>query len=190
MAEVKSHKITPGELVSLNESKAGYVLLAASYLNDRTQAEDIFQESLLYLLENMDSIEVENVKWYFSKIILNKCLYHLRQTRNRARIRDNMKNSAIMAENLNILSDLASESAAFNADLDGCLQECRRTLPEQTYRIFMDAKIKGLSYKDIAEQYGISVRHVTSEMQRALSVFRKVFKDYWFIFLFFCDHVL
>ena len=67
MTEISSHKITLQELVSLNENKSGYVLLAVSYVNDRAQAEDIFQESILYLLENRDTIEVENIKWYFSR---------------------------------------------------------------------------------------------------------------------------
>lgn len=183
MTETSPHKITPEELVSLSENKSGYVLLALSYLNDRAQAEDIFQESLLYLLENAATIEVDNVKWYFTRIILNKCLYHLRQTFNQARIRDNMKNAAIMAENISILSDLESESTMFNADLSGCLDECRRQLSEQTYQIFIDAKLKGLSYKDLSEKYGLGQRRVTSEMQKALSVFRKAFKDYWLILL-------
>ena len=190
MTEISSHKITLQELVSLNENKSGYVLLAVSYLNDRAQAEDIFQESILYLLENRDTIEVENIKWYFSRVILNKCLYYLRQTRNQARIRDNIKNAAILAENINILSDRISDTTMFKADLDGCLEECRRVLPERTYRIFMDAKIKGLSYNDIANRYGITQRNVTSEMQRALAVFRKVFKDYWFLFIFICGQHL
>ncbi len=178
------HKITHEELVSLTENKSDYVLLAVSYLSDKAQAEDIFQESLLYLLENLATIEVQNIKWYFSRIILNKCAYHLRQTRNQARIRDNMKNAAILAENLSILSDRTSDTTIFRADLSGCLEECKRHLPEQTYRIFLDAKIKGLEYKDIAERYGITLRRVTSEMQRALTVFRTAFKDYWFLFFF------
>ncbi len=189
MTERAFHRITSEELMSLNRNKSSYVLLALSYLNDKEQAEDVFQESLLYLLENMSTIEVNNVRWYFSRVVLNKCLYHLRQTRNQARIRDNMKTSAIMAENISILSDIASEQTAFNADLSGCLEECRRILPKQTYDVFIDVKINGLSYKEIVEKYGISMRHVASEMQRALAVFRKVFKDYWFIFLLICGNL-
>lgn len=187
MAENTPHKITPEELVSLNENKSGYVLLAVSYLGDKAQAEDIFQESLLYLLENIATIQVQNIKWYFSRVILNKCVYHLRQTRNQARIRDDMKNAAILAENLSILSDRTSDTTIFRADLGGCIEECRRILPERTYQIFMDAKIRGLSYKDIAKLYGMTQRHVTSEMQRALAVFRTAFKDYWFLFFLVCD---
>lgn len=190
MTENSSHKITLQELASLNENRSGYVFLAVSYLNDTAQAEDIFQESLLYLLENRNSIEVENIKWYFSRVILNKCLYQLRQTRNQSRIRDNMKNDAILAENISILSDRISNTTMFNADLSACLEECRHILPERTYHIFLDAKVKGLTYKEISRLYGITQRHVTSEMQRALAVFRKVFRDYWFLFLFLCNNLL
>lgn len=73
--------------------------------------------------------------------------------------------------------------AAFNADLSGCLAQCRRELPTLAYNIFIDAKIKGLSYKDIAEAHNVPQRRVATEMQRALVVFRRVFKDYWFLFL-------
>lgn len=88
-----------------------------------------------------------------------------------------------MAENISILSDTASDMAAFNADLSGCLEQCRRELPPLAYNIFIDAKIKGLSYKDIAEAHNVTQRRVATEMQRALVVFRRVFKDYWFLFL-------
>ena len=182
MAE-EPHKITPEELMKLNSGKSSFVLLAFSYLHDRDVAEDIFQESILYILENRDTITVANARWYFSRVILNKCLYYLRQSSNRARIRDNIRDSAIMAENISILSDTASDMAAFNADLSGCLEQCRRELPPLAYNIFIDAKIKGLSYKDIAEAHNVTQRRVATEMQRALVVFRRVFKDYWFLFL-------
>ena len=171
MAE-ELHKITPEELMKLNSDKSSFVLLAFSYLHDRDVAEDIFQESILYILENRDTITVSNARWYFSRVILN-----------RARIRDSIRDSAIMAENISILSDTASDMAAFNADLSGCLEQCRRELPPLAYNIFIDAKIKGLSYKDIAEAHNVTQRRVATEMQRALVVFRRVFKDYWFLFL-------
>lgn len=181
MAE-ELHKITPEELMKLYSDKSSFVLLAFSYLHDRDVAEDIFQESVLYILENRDTITVANARLYFSRVILNKCLYYLRQSSNRARIRDNIRDSAIMAENISILSDTASDMAAFNADLSGCLEQCRRELPPLAYNIFIDAKIKGLSYKDI-EAHNVTQRRVATEMQRALVVFRRVFKDYWFLFL-------
>ena len=168
MAE-ELHKITPEELMKLYSDKSSFVLLAFSYLHDRDVAEDIFQESVLYILENRDTIMVANARWYFSRVILNKCLYYLRQSSNRARIRDNIRDSAIMSD--------------FNADLSGCLEQCRRELPTLAYNIFIDAKIKGLSYKDIAEAHNVTQRRVATEMQRALVVFRRVFKDYWFLFL-------
>ena len=183
MDERPLHSVTAEELLELNCNKSSFVLLALSYLNDRELAEDIYQESLLYVLENRDTLMVGNMKWYFSRILLNKCLYHLRQSKNRARIRDDIRTDAIMAENISILSDRESELTAFNADFAGCLEECRKSLPESTYRIFLDAKIKGMSYKDISELYGISVRKVTSEMQKALAVFRRAFRDYWFLLL-------
>ena len=76
MAE-ELHKITPEELIKLHSDKSGFVLLAFSYLHDRDVAEDIFQESILYILENRDTITVANARWYFSRVIMNKCLYYL-----------------------------------------------------------------------------------------------------------------
>ena len=163
MAEVL-HKITAEELMKLNSDKSSFVLLAFSYLHDHDVAEDIFQESILYILENRDTISVNNARWYFSRVILNKCLYYLRQSSNRARIKDSIRDSVIMAENIKILSDKASDEAAFNADLSGCLEECRRELPQLAYNIFIDAKVRGLSHKDIAEAYNITQRRVATEM--------------------------
>ena len=49
MAEVL-HKITAEELMKLNSDKSSFVLLAFSYLHDHDVAEDIFQESILYII--------------------------------------------------------------------------------------------------------------------------------------------
>ena len=186
MAE-ELHKITPEELMKLYSDKSSFVLLAFSYLHDRDVAEDIFQESVLYILENRDTITVANARWYFSRVILNKCLYYLRQSSNRARIRAervDLKGRTLMPAFIDAHSHLSHVADAMNyADLSGCLEQCRRELPPLAYNIFIDAKIKGLSYKDIAEAHNVTQRRVATEMQRALVVFRRVFKDYWFLFL-------
>ena len=46
-----------------------------------------------------------------------------------------------------------------------------------TSEIFMD-RLRGLSYKEIAEKYGISHRSVTYEISKTLAVLKESLKDY------------
>lgn len=174
----KIHGLTATEILDLHKNRSLYVALARSYLNDIEQAEDVFGESLLFMLENINKLQIINAKWYFSRIILNKCLYILRQQQNHNRIKNDIKISTIISENIDILSEKSSERMIFNADLIQMFSECRCKMTDKTYNIFIDAKLNGLSHKELAKIYKVTGRNITYEIQRATEIFRRVFRDY------------
>ena len=51
-------------------------------------------------------------------------------------------------------------------------------MPELTRAVFLASRDEGLTYQEIALRYGISVRKVTSEIQKALCKLRISLKDY------------
>lgn len=58
----------------------------------------------------------------------------------------------------------------FRAELD--------KMPARTREIFLASRVEHLTYAEIAERFGISVRRVTSEIQSALQLLRRALKDF------------
>ena len=56
-------------------------------------------------------------------------------------------------------------------------------MPELTKMVFSKSRNEGKTYAEIAEECGISVRQVTSEIQKALAILRNALKDYMPTFL-------
>ena len=50
-------------------------------------------------------------------------------------------------------------------------------MPERRYDVFTASRIEGLTHKEIAERFSMTPRQVTTEIQRALEVFRSEFGD-------------
>lgn len=171
-------KISRESLVVLYRERVAFISLARSFVRDSAVAEDLFQESLLYLMENSNRISNDNIKAYFYKVLMNKCLYYLRQTRRRAEIRGNILNDALLEESIKILSERVEEDAALSADIGGRIAECKQRLSPLAFDVFMASRIKGLTHKEIAGEMKISVRRVNTEIQKAMSVFMNVFEDY------------
>lgn len=170
--------ISKDSVVSIYKEKAAFVALARSFVREQAIAEDIFQESLLYILENADKISDGNLRAYFYKVVMNKCLYYLRQSRRREEILDDIQSKTLMQEAIDILSEKVSDEAALSADMRDRIAECRKKLPPLAFDIFIKSRIKGLTHREIAEVLELSPRKVNTEIRKALSVFRAEFKDY------------
>ena len=72
---------------------------------------------------------------------------------------------------------------SFISDLEDRIASCRQRLPDRSFEVFMASRVDGLTYKEIAEKFSISTRQVTSDIQRALVVFRSVFGDLLVVFV-------
>ena len=63
-------------------------------------------------------------------------------------------------------------------DMQALVRQSLEELPELTRYIFIDQRLKGKSYRDIAVEYAISERRVETELARALDKLRRRLKDY------------
>lgn len=179
MTEGEAHTITREELTALSKTeRQRYIKLAFALVRDIETAKDIYQDSLLYILMNKENLKISNPRTYFAGIIRYKCLNYLRNTNRQEGIRNKMQDAAKLRANEKILS--AYHECGINAkiDIDDMLKLCREQLPALTFDIFTANRFKGLSYTKIAQKYGISERKVVAEIQKALKIFRIIFKDY------------
>ena len=61
MLNEKPHKLTIDDILLLNEERLRFVKIAQRYVGKRDIAEDIYQDSIVKILNRRDEIEVYNV---------------------------------------------------------------------------------------------------------------------------------
>ena len=92
--------------------------------------------------------------------------------------KQNISRRIILAEDIRILSQKSDDDMIFNADIDELTRKCRAKLSPLSFNVFSAHKFEHLSYKEIAGIFGITVRQVNAEIQKAAKVFRDEFRDY------------
>ena len=109
--------------------------------------------------------------------VKNKCLNYLRRVNCEKIIYRNLKIRATDAYNMSLLESDSRDSGMYSSEVMSICRESLSRLPVLTSEIFMD-RLRGLSYKEIAEKYGISHRSVTYEISKTLAVLKESLKDY------------
>ena len=64
------------------------------------------------------------------------------------------------------------------AEVAAIVRQSLDRLPELTREVFVARRFEELSYKEIAEKYGITVRRVEFELEKAVKQLRVALKDY------------
>ncbi|SCD19059.1 RNA polymerase sigma-70 factor [Proteiniphilum saccharofermentans] len=147
-------------------------LYALHFMGNAEEAEDVVQETFVSLWNKREQIEsIRSVKSYLYTAVRNNCL---------TRIRD-----AKPTTSLDILPDeqFAEEDQMKRAEMEARIWKMIDELPERRREIFLMAKRDGISYKEIAEQTGLSVKTVENHVFRAMQSLRnKDFNAYLFFF--------
>lgn len=126
-------------------------------------ADDIVQEVFLKLWNNLKSVKDETVKALLYTIASNTIKNHFKHQKvvynfQKQEVSDD---SAEEAD-----SDLRQE------ELNKKLQDALAEIPEKAREVFLMNRIEGLTYNDIAERLGLSVKAIEKRMSEALSILR------------------
>mgnify|MGYP002709228993 FL=1 len=147
--------------------KVRFERFAISYIQDRSVAEDIVTDSFVYWWEHRDRVgsKDENPAAYILATIRHKCLNHLRALQVRLRSHNEIRESQsrIVQENIRSL-ELCDPVHLFAGEVEALVRQSLEELPELTRYIFIDQRLKGKSYRDIAVEYAISERRVETEL--------------------------
>ncbi len=138
-------------------------LYALRFLEDTDAVEDVVQETFAKLWEKRDTLdEITSIKSYLYTAVRNNCLMALRS-----------KKEFDDVEELQITDGNSEEDRIARAELEAQLWQLIDELPEKRREIFLMAKRDGLSYKEIAEETGLTVKTVENHVTRALKSLRK-----------------
>ena len=168
------------EAIKASDTEAYEVLFKAEYENvkffirhyvhDGAESEDLAQETFASLWTNRDRIDPQrNIRSFLFTIARNKALHHLSSLRTR--LTDPLERDSV---NLSIES-LSSEhviSRIDAMDMKRIIDLVYERLPELTRRIFVMNRDGNMTYEEIAESTGLTVKKVEYNMVKALKQFR------------------
>lgn len=174
MTDSGKHNVTTAEILYLNTEKIRYIRLAYGYVRNMDDAEDIFQDCILSILNNRDKIHISDISVYFAAVIKHRCLRHLKRESKS----DTFEDPILQAHIAKLSADMERPDPAAQDDMSRLMKNCRARLKDLTINVFEAKRFEGMSYREISRIFGIRESRVNLEIQRALKIFREEFKDY------------
>lgn len=130
-----------------------------NYTHNKHDAEDLVQETMMTVWENRDKIDPEkNLISYLYTIAKHKTLNYLRDNAKRAK-EGSLQESEYLI-NCMALSSSSVEDEINAMELQGFIERVFLSLPEKFVETFRLNRVEGLTYNEIAEKLGISVKVV------------------------------
>lgn len=161
------------------------VRFSKAYVLSEYEAENIVQNTFLYLWENQDVLSsLNNVNAFLFTLVKNRCIDHLRK-----QLKDGTAQplSEIQEKELELkLYSLQKfdENKLSREEIDHIITVAIDSLPPRCKEIFVLSRLEGLSHKEIAEQLHISTNTIEGQIVIALRKLRIKLKDFIPLFIF------
>ena len=140
---------------------------AYNILKDRELVKDILQDVFVSLYTRRNELPTDlNIVGYLTNAVKYKVSTHLRDQLSR----DTHHVAILQSEQQ---AELTPAFPYEQRELKNRIRESIDTLPEKCRQAFMLNHYGSMSYKDIAQEMGISVKTVEKHIGKALSVLRK-----------------
>lgn len=144
------------------------------YIHDLDKSEEIVQDIYVYFWEKKGDIKLGiSVSAYLYKSAKNKSLNYLRDEKRKLSIREKLAYSSTGE-----VDSMVENELDFN-QLRQIIKNAVDKLPPKCREVFVLAKEKDFSYKEIACQMGISEKTVENQMGKALKKLRELLRPYY-----------
>ena len=142
-------------------SLANYAL---SILKNEHDAEDVVQDLFIRIWQNTpEVIESPQVKYYLLTAVRNGCISHIRKQAGK---------TFVQPEDVH-LHEAEEEKKEAVEDLAIIANRAMEQLPPQCQLIFRLSRFGKLTYQQIADELGLSVKTVENQMGKALKMMRE-----------------
>lgn len=142
---------------------------AYQYLSDHDLAEEMVQDTFSSIWQKAEKIDIKTtVKSYLYGAVRNGCLNYLKHQRV-VREHEAYELGRDDADQIDFL-----ELDELQTEIDNALAQ----LPEKCRQIFEMSRYEEKKYQEIADELGISIKTVETQMSRALKVMRKSLHRY------------
>lgn len=135
---------------------------------DASLADDLVQEAFLELWRNCEAVPYAQAKGYLLKVATNRMLDVLRRREVEQRFRLRTTTTPLLPD-----PQYQLEEHEFRQRLEQALAQ----LPESQRMVFLLNRIEKMTYRNMADFLGLSVKAVERRMHLALQELRQVFHD-------------
>lgn len=143
---------------------------AGRYIIDSDEAEEIVQEVFVNYWKKREELDITgSFEAYLYRSVRNACLNHLKHMQVRLKF---AQHASVHTEEQDFSNSIEV------AELQEKIEDCIGQLPPERKKIFILSREEGLKYREIAEQLGLSIKTVETQMGKALKFLRENLKDY------------
>lgn len=141
-------------------------------LDDEDEAKDVVQEVFIKLWKNRSQLQIHtSLKAYLSRAVVNTSLNWLEKQKK--------FNKVALEKAAPLPADsFSQEQEQITAELTRFAERAIQHLPSRTKAVFVLIRQEEMSYKQVAETLGISLKAVEKEMMKALRLLREALKEY------------
>lgn len=144
---------------------------AYTFLKDMEVSEDVVQEVFIKVWENQKlQMGNDKIKFYLFTAVRNNCLTLLQK--NKKHLIQELKDEDAVDE-IRLRTNAVEKTTDPKTLISNALQQ----LPPKCREVFMLSRISGLTYQQIADSLGISVKTVENQMGKAISVMKVFVKE-------------
>ena len=157
------------------------VRFAREYVVTIEAAENIVQDIFMYLWEHRDHLEFDvNIKGYIYNYVRTRCISYLRKRKSMLKAQSELyrKEQWRIESSINTLSNEEQIGKLFQSEIIEIYRRELAKMPSLTRNVFLASRLEDMTYHQIAEKFNLTVRQVTSEIQRANFLLRTPLKDY------------
>lgn len=145
---------------------------ANTFLKDPDEAEEMVQNTFVTIWHKREEIQVKStLQAYLYRAVNNACLNRLRHLKVRKEHESHVTSSQSLAYE-------HTAQAVISKELTLHIQQAVSELPETCREVFQMSRFDGLTYPEIAEVKGVSVKAIEKQMGKALRLLREKLSDY------------
>ena len=146
------------------------------FIRDKATVEDLAQEVFIRFWEKRQQIDItSSVGAYLRRMAINEALGFLR----RNKYQDERELSPEMVKD----AEDSAEEQFMHQELELRVRAAINELSPRCRAVFQLSRFEELTYKEIADRMGISVKTVENQMSKALRILRERLRDYlYFLF--------
>lgn len=149
---------------------AGMCGFAGKYIDDKDEAEEVVQEVFFNYWSKKETLDIIGaLEAYLYRSVRNACLNHLKHMQVRTKF----------VEQASLQEEESSFSNSIEVlELQVKIEDSIDQLPSERKKIFKLSREEGLKYREIADQLGLSVKTVETQMGKALKFLRENLTEY------------
>jgi RNA polymerase sigma-70 factor (ECF subfamily) len=154
-----------------NKYYPGLCVYACRMVQSKSTAEDIVQDFFIKLWEDKNNLVVHtSVRSYFLRSVHNRCLNFLNL--------NNLKKAHHDYQLSHLSQDAILQYPLLDFELESRLQKAIEALPDGIRETFIMNRLEGLTYQEIADKDGVTVKAIEYRISKALTLLRKDLQDY------------